>query len=443
MIGSYLPPVRFVSTRGKAPAASLGTALFDGLAPDGGLYIPDPIETWTDEEIASLTSMSLVDIGVRTLRPFARSIDARTLSAVVHDALDFPIPLVEVEPGVFSLELFHGPTLAFKDVGARVMARLMAALGGDVTVLTATSGDTGSAVANAFYGIASARVVILYPEGRVSPTQEAQLTMFNDVPGSNVRGYAIAGSFDDCQRLVKEAFADKELRRRVPLTSANSINVGRLLPQMVYYFHAIAELKRQAGNVPRPIVCTPSGNFGNLTAGLLARRAGAPIGRFIAATNVNDVVPQYLVSGNFEPRASKHTIANAMDVGNPSNFERMLWLYGGDLEAVRKDVAGSVHDDVEVKATIKDVFDRTGYLLDPHSAIGYLGITRRGGQEGRGRREGIFLATAHPAKFSEIVEPVIGKTIDRPAPLAKALETPRQTRRLDSTLAAVKDAVGA
>jgi threonine synthase len=443
VIGSYLPPVRFVSTRGKAPAASLGTALFDGLAPDGGLYIPDPIETWTDEEIASLTSMSLVDIGVRTLRPFARSIDARTLSAVVHDALDFPIPLVEVEPGVFSLELFHGPTLAFKDVGARVMARLMAALGGDVTVLTATSGDTGSAVANAFYGIASARVVILYPEGRVSPTQEAQLTMFNDVPGSNVRGYAIAGSFDDCQRLVKEAFADKELRRRVPLTSANSINVGRLLPQMVYYFHAIAELKRQAGNVPRPIVCTPSGNFGNLTAGLLARRAGAPIGRFIAATNVNDVVPQYLVSGNFEPRASKHTIANAMDVGNPSNFERMLWLYGGDLEAVRKDVAGSVHDDVEVKATIKDVFDRTGYLLDPHSAIGYLGITRRGGQEGRGRREGIFLATAHPAKFSEIVEPVIGKAIDRPAPLAKALETPRQTRRLDSTLAAVKDAVGA
>jgi threonine synthase len=443
VIGSYLPPVRFVSTRGKAPAASLGTALFDGLAPDGGLYIPDPIETWSDDEVASLTSMSLVDIGVRTLRPFARSIDARTLSAVVHDALDFPIPLVEVEPGVFSLELFHGPTLAFKDVGARVMARLMAALGGDVTVLTATSGDTGSAVANAFYGIASARVVILYPEGRVSPTQEAQLTMFNDVPGSNVRGYAIAGSFDDCQRLVKEAFADKELRSRVPLTSANSINVGRLLPQMIYYFHAVAELKRQAGNVPRPIVCTPSGNFGNLTAGLLARRAGAPIGRFIAATNVNDVVPQYLVSGNFEPRASKHTIANAMDVGNPSNFERMLWLYGGDLEALRKDVAGSVHEDVEVKATIKDVFDRTGYLLDPHSAIGYLGITRRGGQEGRGRREGVFLATAHPAKFSEIVEPVIGKAIDRPAPLAKALETPRQTRRLDSTLAAVKDAVGA
>ena len=442
MIGSYLPPVRFVSTRGHAVAASLGTVLFDGLAPDGGLYVPDPIEPWSAEEIASLTAMSLAEIGVRTLRPFARAIDARTLSAVVHDALDFPIPLVEVEPGIHSLELFHGPTLAFKDVGARVMARLMAALGGDVTVLTATSGDTGSAVANAFYGIASARVVVLYPDGRVSPTQEAQLTMFNDVPGSNVRGYAIAGSFDDCQRLVKEAFADKELRRRVPLTSANSINVGRLLPQMIYYFHAVAELKRKAGDVPRPIVCTPSGNFGNLTAGLMARRAGAPIARFVAATNINDVVPQYLLNGAFEPRASKHTIANAMDVGNPSNFERMLWLYQGNLEALRKDVAGSVHEDVDVKATIKDVFNRTGYLLDPHSAIGYLGITRRGGHEGQGRRGGIFLATAHPAKFSEIVEPVIGKAIDRPGPLAEALEKPRQILRLDATLAAVKDAVG-
>jgi threonine synthase len=426
--------MRFVSTRGSASAASLGTALFDGLAPDGGLYVPEFIEPWAPDEVGALTTMSLVEIGVRVLRPFAtRAIDARTLSAVVGDALDFPIPLVEVEPGIYSLELFHGPTLAFKDVGARVMARLMAALGGDVTVLTATSGDTGSAVANAFHGIASARVVILYPEGRVSPTQEAQLTMFNSEAGSNVRGYAISGSFDDCQRLVKEAFADRELRRRVPLTSANSINVGRLLPQMVYYFQAVAELKRRAGDVPRPIVCTPSGNFGNLTAGLMARREGAPIARFIAATNANDVVPQYLTTGKFEPRPSLHTISNAMDVGNPSNFERMLWLYEGDLDKVRKDVTGSVHDDVEVKATIKDVFDRTGYLLDPHSAIGYLGIKRS---------RGIFLATAHPAKFAEIVEPVIGAKIDRPAPLVEALERPRKILRLDATLAAVKGAVG-
>src|SRR5262249_36478440 len=235
--------MRFATTRG-GPAVSFTTALYEGLAPDGGLYVPEPIEPWTADELARLPRRTLTEIGLRALRPFTRGdIDPATLEAVVVEALNFPIPLVEVEPGIYSLELFHGPTLAFKDVGARVMARLMAALGGDVTVLTATSGDTGSAVANAFYGIASARVVILYPEGRVSPTQEAQLTMFNDVTGSNVRGYAIAGSFDDCQRLVKEAFADKELRGRVPLTSANSINVGRLLPQMVYYFHAIAELR--------------------------------------------------------------------------------------------------------------------------------------------------------------------------------------------------------
>ena len=433
--------MRFVSTRGKAPAASLGTALFDGLAPDGGLYVPDTIEPWAADEIARLPSMSLAEIGVRVLKPFAaRAIDARTLSAVVHDALDFEIPLVEIEPGIFSLELFHGPTLAFKDVGARVMARLMAALGGDVTVLTATSGDTGSAVANAFYGIASARVVILYPEGRVSPTQEAQLTMFNTEPGSNVRGYAIAGSFDDCQRLVKEAFADKDLRQRVPLTSANSINIGRLLPQMIYYFQAVAELGRRGITAP-PIISTPSGNFGNLTAGLMAKLSGLPVARFIAATNVNDVVPQYLATGTFEPRASQHTIANAMDVGNPSNFERMLWLYGGKLEAVRKNVAGSRHEDTQVRATIKDVFDRTGYLLDPHSAIGYLGLTKRQDDDG-GDRAGIFLATAHPAKFSEIVEPVIGRTIDRPAPLTHALERSRQIMKLDSTLDAVKGTVG-
>jgi threonine synthase len=443
VIGGYLPAVRFVSTRGRAPAASLGTALFDGLAPDGGLYVPDPIEPWPPDEIASLPSMSLVEIGLRTLRPFARAIDARTLFAVVRDALDFPIPLVEIEPGVYALELFHGPTLAFKDVGARVMARLMAVLGGDVTVLTATSGDTGSAVANAFHGIASARVVILYPEGRVSPTQEAQLTMFNAEPRSNVRGYAINGSFDDCQRLVKEAFADRTLRSRVPLTSANSINVGRLLPQMIYYFQAVAELSRMSGVAPAPTVCTPSGNFGNLTAGLMAKRAGAPISRFIAATNVNDVVPAYLASGRFEPRASIHTIANAMDVGNPSNFERLLWLYGGDRDGVRRDVTGCRFDDDEVRATIKRVYDRTGYLVDPHSAIGYLGVSRqREGQRARADQPGIFLATAHPAKFSEIVEPVIGRSVEKPAPLVHALEQPKRVMRLDATLAAVREAVG-
>ncbi len=438
--------MRFVSTRGQAPAASLGTALFDGLAPDGGLYVPDTIEPWSADEIAGIPSRSLPELGVRVLKPFAAGgIDASTLSAVVHESLNFPIPLIEVEPGIYALELFHGPTLAFKDIGARVMARLMAALGADVTVLTATSGDTGSAVANAFHGLASARVVILYPEGRVSPTQEAQLTMFNADSGSNVRGYAVAGSFDDCQRLVKEAFADKSLRRRIPLTSANSINVGRLLPQMIYYFQAVAELRRNAPAAPAlPVVCTPSGNFGNLTAGLLARRAGAPIERFVAATNVNDVVPEYLSTGQFTARPSVRTIANAMDVGNPSNFERLLWLYGGSLEAARHEIAGCHYEDAEVRDTMRQVFDRSGYILDPHSAIGYLGITRQGGgRKTEGRQAGVFLATAHPAKFPEIVEPVIGRSIEKPAVLALALSAPSKILRLEATLAAVKDAVGA
>jgi threonine synthase len=442
--------MRFVSTRGKAPAASLGTALFDGLAPDGGLYVPDAIEPWSLDEVANLKACSLPELGLRVLRPFAAgALDESTLSAVVHEALDFPIPLVEIEPGIFALELFHGPTLAFKDVGARVMARLMAVLGGDVTVLTATSGDTGSAVANAFHGIASARVVILYPDRRVSPTQEAQLTMFNSDSGSNVRGYAVAGSFDDCQRLVKEAFADRSLRRQVPLTSANSINVGRLLPQMIYYFQAVAELRRKLPASESPIVCTPSGNFGNLTAGLMARRAGAPIARFVAATNVNDVVPEYLATGRFTPRASIHTIANAMDVGNPSNFERLLWLYDGKLEAARRDIAGSHYQDDDVRATIRGVYERSGYVLDPHSAIGYLGITGEEGQTGqsgrigRDGRAGIFLATAHPAKFPEVVEPVIGRSIEKPAPLVHALAQAGRTLRIDATIAAVREAVGA
>ena len=429
--------MRFVSTRGKAPAASLGTALFDGLAPDGGLYVPDVIEPWPADEIARLASCSLSELGVRVLRPFtAGAVDEATLSAVVREALDFPIPLVEIEPGIHALELFHGPTLAFKDVGARVMARLMAVLGGDVTVLTATSGDTGSAVANAFHGIASARVVILYPDGRVSPTQEAQLTMFNSDSGSNVRGYAVAGSFDDCQRLVKEAFADVGLRRRVPLTSANSINIGRLLPQMIYYLHAVAQLRRVSPASRSPVVCTPSGNFGNLTAGLMAKRAGAPIARFVAATNVNDVVPGYLATGQFSPRPSVPTIANAMDVGNPSNFERLLHLYNRDLEAARRDITGSHYQDDDVRATIRRVYDRSGYVLDPHSAIGYLGIAGQVGQDG------IFLATAHPAKFPEVVEPVIGRVIEKPAPLVHALAQPRRVLRLEATLAAVKGAVG-
>ena len=448
--------MRFVNTRNSSHAVSLREALIEGLAPGGGLYVPETIDHWAPREIERLPTRTLTEVAYRVLRPYTRGeVDATAFEAAVVEALNFPIPLVEIEPGIYALELFHGPTLAFKDVGARTMARLMAALdSGDqpLTVLAATSGDTGSAVAHAFHGVPHTRVVVLYPEGRVSPTQEAQLTMFNAEDG-NVRAYAVAGSFDDCHRLTREAFGDGGIRRRVRLTSANSVNVGRLLPQMVYYFHAVAGIARLPDASPADlVVCTPSGNFGNLTAGLLARRAGLPIARFVAATNVNDVVPQYLETGAFSPRPSVRTIANAMDVGHPSNFERMLWLYGHDADAMRRDIAGIRYRDENVRDTIKRVYEARGYLLDPHSAIGYMGLKAylgregREGQEGQDRREkqvGIFLATAHPAKFSEIVEPIIGRRVQTPAPLADALARPRHVLRMDASLEAVAEALRA
>src|SRR5438067_702236 len=378
--------MRFTTTRAlqhsgdEPPPVSFTTALFHGLAPDGGLYVPETIEAWPDRELARLPRRTLTEIALRVLRPCTRGeLDPAVLEAVVVEALSFPIALVEIEPRVYALELFHGPTLAFKDVGARVMARVMAAMhtaDDPLTVLAATSGDTGSAVAHAFYRVPHTRVVILYPDGRVSPTQEAQLAMFNG-ERANVRAYAVAGSFDDCHRLTREAFGDKDLRRSLRLTSANSVNVGRLLPQMVYYFHAIASLTGRASSAPTHgggagggvVFSTPSGNFGNLTAGLMAKRSGLAVDHFVAATNANDVVPAYLSTGLFTPRPSVRTLANAMDVGNPSNFERMSWLYSGSLDAMRADVSGSRHTDEDVRVTIREVYQQRGYLLDPHSAI--------------------------------------------------------------------------
>ncbi len=431
--------MRFVTTRSAASGVRLKAALLEGLAPDGGLYVPETIESMPSSELARLPQRTLTEVAYRALRPYTRDeLDATTFEAVVVEALNFPIPLIEIEPNIYALELFHGPTLAFKDVGARMMARLMASLDtGDqpLTVLAATSGDTGSAVAHAFHGVPHTRVVVLYPEGRVSPTQEAQLTMFNSENG-NVRAYAVAGSFDDCHRLTREAFGDAALRRRVRLTSANSVNIGRLLPQMVYYFHAVAQvgMGQVVWEPPNITVCTPSGNFGNLTAGLMAKRAGLPIAQFVAATNANDVVPEYLATGLFTPRSSVPTIANAMDVGDPSNFERMQWLYQHNVEAMRHDVTGICYSDDEVRATIKRVYEEWKYLLDPHSAIAYMGVKQRARWP---RDVGIFLATAHPAKFAEIVEPIIGKRVDVPAPLADALTRPRHILRLDVSLEAV------
>lgn len=339
------------------------------------------------------------------------------LQRVVEDAFNFPVPLVPLGERTFVLELFHGPTLAFKDFGARFMARLLGALDGasgdTLTVLVATSGDTGGAVAHAFHGVPRTQVVVLYPDGKVSRIQERQFSTL----GGNVHAVAVTGAFDDCQRLVKGALRDADLARAHRLTSANSINIGRLLPQITYYFFAWTDLPRVENDL---VVSVPSGNFGNLTAGLLAKRLGLPVARFVAATNANDVVPAYLRTGRFEPRAPQPTISSAMDVGHPSNFARMEVLYGGDAARMREDVVGSAHTDEDTRACIADVEQRFGCVLDPHSAVGYLGLQRALAE--RPGATGVFLATAHPAKFGEIVEPVIGRPVHVPERLAMCLE---------------------
>ena len=396
------------------------------------------------DEQARLPRRTLTEIGLRALRPFTRGeIDPATLEAVVVEALNFEIPLVEVEPGIFVLELFHGPTFAFKDVGARVMARLMASL--DIAAASrwwssprpratpaARSRTPSTACRNT-------RVVVLYPDGRVSPTQEAQLTMFNG-ERANVRAFAVAGSFDDCHRLTREAFGDAELRRRVRLTSANSVNVGRLLPQIGLLLSrgragTAANWRRVADRRRCRRSRTPSGNFGNLTAGLLAKRAGLPIARFVAATNANDVVPEYLDTGTFKPRPSVPTLANAMDVGHPSNFERMSWLYRGDVDAMR-----ARHRRLPVhrrRCARDDPAGLRGARLPARSAQRDRVHGAQGAQNGRAGQAGIFLATAHPAKFGEIVEPIVGREIEKPAPLAQALARPRHIIRIEPSLAAV------
>jgi threonine synthase len=419
--------MRLVSTSGSSVAVDFRSAVFQSTAADGGLVTPEVLPRLPNEAIAAMRGRDFPEIARALARHLlADELEARVLDEIVGNALDFPIPLVEVEPGVHLLELFHGPTLAFKDVGARFMARTMGACrptGDRLTVLVATSGDTGSAVADAFLGLEDTRIVVLFPDGQVSDLQERQFTTLGD----NVCALAVQGTFDDCQRLAKTAFADDELRSMIPLTSANSINIGRLLPQVFYYFGAWAQLAPS----DRPVVVsTPSGNFGNLTAGLIARRMGLPVARFVAATNANDVVPEYLRSGRYRPRPSQRTISNAMDVGDPSNLARIVHLYGGDLDALRADVAGWSFTDDETRACIRDAFARTGRVLDPHTAVGLLGLQR----ELAGSNtdvDGIVIATAHPAKFREVVEPVIGSEVELPARLAAHLDRERRVTPIE------------
>ena len=438
--------MRFVSTAGKAPAATLNEALLEGPAPDGGLFVPERLAPLTAEELALLGLLPLTGISsVLGRRLFGSEVPEDELAALLEDALDFPIPLVEIEPGVHCLELFHGPTLAFKDIAARVMARLMSrfttgAGRAETTVLVATSGDTGSAVAHAFSGVAGFRVCVLYPQGLVT---EAQRRLFTTL-GGNVTAVAVAGAFDDCQRLARAAFADRALRRQRPLASANSINIGRLLPQVFYYFHAWAQLPsaplRNAG--PPLVFSTPSGNFGNLTAGLIARRIGLPVSRFVAATNVNDVVPAYLQSGEYLARASTATISNAMDVGDPSNFARIRHLYSdradplGDL---RRDLAGRSFDDRATRRAMRDVHENRGYLLDPHTAVGYLGLKEE--LEAQGGGTGVVLATAHPAKFADVIGDAVGIEPPVPPALERCADLPERIVEIPADDLALREAL--
>jgi threonine synthase len=437
--------MKWISCRGQSPPVSFVDALFAGTAPDGGLYVPERIDPLPPALLDELRDASLVEIATAVgSHLFRDEISEPAFGKLVADALNFDVPLVQVTDRVWALELFHGPTLAFKDIGARVQARLLYHFtdGTPLTILVATSGDTGSAVAQAFHGVPDTRVVVLYPEGQVSDLQEAQMASL----GGNIRAVSIQGTFDDCQRLVKTAFADDDLRRHVWLTPANSINVGRLLPQVFYYFQLLklARLKppTTAGLKPDvtgreasgPVVSVPSGNFGNLTAGLIAKRLGLAVRQFVAATNLNDTVPKYLESGRYKPQPSVRTIANAMDVGTPSNFERIQWLYGQDLAAIRHDITGAVFDDVTVKKAIADVDRRHGYLLDPHGAIGWLALKDALAKAPAGTN-GVFLATAHPAKFREVVEPVIGRQVPLPPALQEALGRPRRSTRMNADYA--------
>ena len=412
--------MKLVSTGGRTEPVSFAGALFQGLAPDGGLFMPEQLSPLSRAGIDAMRGAGAVRCGLAVARHLlGDELEDEILDSAVREALGFPLPLVPLGPRTHVLELFHGPTLAFKDVGARFMGCLMSRLqrsGPPLTVMVATSGDTGGAVAHAFLGLPRTRVVVLFPEGQVSERQQRQFTTL----GEQVLAVAVAGAFDDCQRLVKAMFRDPGARRALALTSANSINIGRLLPQTFYYFHAWAQLGG-AGHLIRqspPIFSVPSGNFGNLAAGLMARELGLPAAGFVTATNANDVVPDYLRTGRYQPRASVRTLSSAMDVGTPSNLARILALFDDDLARLRRCLSGSAWSDADTRDAMRRVFDEHGYIMDPHTAVGWLALEAALAENPA--THGVVLATAHPAKFGDIVEDAIGSPVPVPERLVAA-----------------------
>ena len=416
--------MKYYSTNHTAPLASLREAVEQGLAPDRGLYMPQHLNSLPTSFFEHIDDMSFQELSFEVAHAlFGEDVDENDLRHIVYDTLSFETPVVKVKDNIHALELFHGPTLAFKDVGARFMARLLRHFirkesRGQVNVLVATSGDTGSAVANGFLGVDGIHVYVLYPKGKVSPIQESQFTTL----GRNITALEVDGVFDDCQSLVKQAFMDEELNRQMRLTSANSINVARFLPQAFYYFYAYAQLKRQ-GRADNVVVCVPSGNFGNLCAGLFAHRMGLPVKRFIAANNANDVFYQYLKTGTYTPQSSKQTLANAMDVGAPSNFARIAALFNGNHRAIKAVIGGATYSDAMIRESMKGCYTATGYILDPHGACGYRALK----EQLQPGETGIFLETAHPAKFKETVDDALHINLPIPDRLVAFMQNEKQS----------------
>lgn len=426
----------YYSTNKQAPQATLEKAVVKGLAEDRGLYMPEQIRQLPKEFFDGIQDMSFQELSYQVADAFfGEDVDAESLKRIVYDTLSFDCPVKRVTDNIYSLELFHGPTLAFKDVGARFMARLLQYFikkegeTKEVNVLVATSGDTGSAVANGFLGVEGIHVYVLYPKGKVSPIQECQFTTL----GKNITAIEVDGVFDDCQALVKSAFMDEELNNHMKLTSANSINVARFLPQSFYYFNAYARMKA-LGLADNLVMCVPSGNFGNICSALFGRKMGLPVKRFIAANNANDIFYNYLQTGKYEPKASIQTLANAMDVGDPSNFARIYDLHNGSHEAITEYISGATYKDEQIRATMQQCYNETGYTLDPHGACGYQALKDllNDGEVG------VFCETAHPAKFKEKVDEIIGIDVEIPERLADFMKGTKQSVPLGKDFAGFK-----
>ncbi|CAM4199106.1 threonine synthase [Zobellia roscoffensis] len=415
--------MNFYSLNKKAPEVSFKDAVIKGIAPDKGLYFPEKIEPLPKRFFEQIEDLTDHEIAFNAIHQFvSKEIPNERLREIIAKVLDFDFPVVEIEENVSTLELFHGPTMAFKDVGARFMANCLGYFSEgekqDVTVLVATSGDTGGAVANGFLGVEGVRVVILYPDGKVSDIQERQLTTL----GQNITALRVDGTFDDCQKMVKTAFLDETLLEKMQLTSANSINVARWLPQLFYFLFAYKQAKSQGKEI---VFSIPSGNFGNVCAGMVAQRLGMPVKHFVASTNVNDTVPEFMKTEEYKPKPSTATISNAMDVGDPSNFIRIRHLYQDNFEALKENLSSYSFSDAETKETMKKIYGESGYVADPHGAVGYLGLKKY--QESHPDVYGIFLETAHPVKFLDVVEETIGKQVTIPEQIKKVMDKEKKS----------------